>query len=932
MRRNSDNERSFGRKEPPHHLMRNESNDKNFGRKEHPLMRNESSEWNGKPSSARAEKQSPRHKPRPLMERAVGDWCDQMEEWEAPSSQPSVPTALVSPRKVEESLRPGQSRPQQAAVQTSPSRQQVNRQKQETNNHPYGVEPPPFKETTRSQPQPQPLLQAEAANPGWKCPDPGCKQVNGPNTNNCSQCNISFKVANDYINNYASEKVKQEYTKNTKTYSNISPSPSTQSNGYQASSNPSIPQPMLAQSNMKDWNLDVEQHQQQSTWPAAAQPLTTSIDSWGNLEPAMMYTTMDPGMQYGMMVPSYPPPFYNQPQPFYNPPANTDYFPQSSDFTPGYQQNNMTVFNPSAQMFIPPPPFSNNQKQNLPPSKPQYPENEPGLMISLNKPPNPLSLRRPQQTSRLQERLNQNRQSQDRERGPTLGGRTANGELSRGSGRLQKHRDAQHKPPSMVEMQSGVLKKGGIPPPPPGKGNGLLIFGSSPVDESFLNSETNIPVKFISCAKLEIFREKSSLLNPSRDWLVLVNGLGNDARIIAMTNKSDVDKANDADNVANDFCDVIENKILGVASHICVLVSMLLPRIDLQEAQGMGNPNNVRKVINVQITQRLYENPRVTLMNSDKILDWGDNDVLLNQLIRPDGFSLTDRGENLVYANWVEYVKRRMKDSNYVPNSSKQTNQVNPIKREESLPEPERLTESNLAAGAEAEEAEEDEDVDTVNDPFGSYEAPPVLVSRPRTVSTSCPTHEDTELDDDALPNLEPVSVSHAKLDDISVLGEKVNNITVNESPEKNGVPEFDLDNGGFIEDNYCGSESGDKNEATLPSMMSLGVGPASDDGKVSGHFLEDSYLPPEQALGARKTVELSFESSSSPVKIAGDFNNWTAQDMETTDNKVWRFLLDLPEGRYQYKYIVSGEWLCDENKPTCEKDGVTNNVLEIIC
>ena len=145
-------------------------------------------------------------------------------------------------------------------------------------------------------------------------------------------------------------------------------------------------------------------------------------------------------------------------------------------------------------------------------------------------------------------------------------------------------------------------------------------------------------------------------------------------------------------------------------------------------------------------------------------------------------------------------------------------------------------------------------------------------------------------------------------------------------------MPEFDLDNGGFIEDNYCGSESGDKNEATLPSMMSLGVGPASDDGKVSGHFLEDSYLPPEQALGARKTVELSFESSSSPVKIAGDFNNWTAQDMETTDNKVWRFLLDLPEGRYQYKYIVSGEWLCDENKPTCEKDGVTNNVLEIIC
>merc|ERR1719219_3021692 len=153
-------------------------------------------------------------------------------------------------------------------------------------------------------------------------------------------------------------------------------------------------------------------------------------------------------------------------------------------------------------------------------------------MISLNKPPNPLSLRRPQQSSKLQERLNQNRPSQDRERGPAPAGR-ANGDLqvSRGSGR--------------------VLKKGGIPPPPPGKGNGLLIFGSSQVDESFLSKEINIPVKFLVCPKLDVFKEKAILVNPSRDWLVLVNGLANDARIIAMTNKSDVDKANDADNVAN---------------------------------------------------------------------------------------------------------------------------------------------------------------------------------------------------------------------------------------------------------------------------------------------------------------------------------------------------------------------------------------------
>ena len=945
MRKNSDNERSFARKETQHPLMRN----------------SESSEWNGKPQPVRGEKQSPRHKPRPLLERGGGgeDWCDQMEEWES-QPLPTVPTALVSPRKVEEPSRPGGTRPAAAVSNgpSSPSRGGGSRQRAETN-HPYGVEPPPFKENVR--PQPAPLLQTEvgfsqhpsqynkpfshdpvthppvtAPSTGWKCPDPGCKQVNGPNRNNCSKCGISFKAANDYINNYACEKVKAEYSN----YSAPSPgtqvsTATTQSNGFQSSSNPSIPQPMLAQSNIKDWNVDVDQ----SNWSATAQPLTTSIDSWGNLDPNMIYTTIDPGMQYGMMVPSFPPPFYNQPQPFY-PPGNSEYFPGSSDFTPGYQQT--TVFNPTAQMFLPPadqlqthiykapppgPPFSNNQKQNFPSAKP-YQDSDPNLMISLNKPPNPLSLRRPQQSSKLQERLNQNRQSQDRERAPAPAMRS-NGDLqvSRGSGRLQKHRDPQHKPPSMVEMQSGVLKKGVIPPPPPGKGNGLLILGSTQVDESFLSEEINIPVKFLACPKLDIFKEKAILVNPSRDWLVLVNGLGNDARIIAMTNKSDVDKANDADNVANDLCDIIENKILGLAGHICVLVSMLLPRIDLQEAQGMGNPNNVRKVINVQITQRLYENPRVTLMNSDKILDWGDNDVLLNQLIRPDGFSLSERGALLVYNNWIDHIKKRMKDSNYVPNSQKQTNQLNPIKREDSIPEKDSAKQDKLASQGNGDiskvAAEED---DTVTDPFGSYEAPPVLVSRPRTTSTSGPQQEDPEVDDDALPNLEPVNKLISE--EISDLGKKITSISVEEPLGKNGVEFDDLEDGGFIEDNYCGAEPADKNDATLPSMMSLG--PSEDDAKVSGHFLEDSYLPAEQSLAARRTIELTFEHSS-PVKIGGDFNNWEPQEMEKSGNH-WTFLVDLPEGKYQYKYYVSGEWILDENKPACEKDGIRNNVLEIIC
>ena len=143
-----------------------------------------------------------------------------------------------------------------------------------------------------------------------------------------------------------------------------------------------------------------------------------------------------------------------------------------------------------------------------------------------------------------------------------------------------------------------------------------------------------------------------------------------DVRSIAETRRTDVEKANDADNVANLFCDIIEKEILARAGHVYVLVSMLLPRIDLQEAAGMGNPNNVRKVINVQITARLYENPRVSLINSDKVLDWGDDDVRLNQLVRADGFTLTELGCRLVLNNWADHIKKKMLDANFLPDNN----------------------------------------------------------------------------------------------------------------------------------------------------------------------------------------------------------------------------------------------------------------------
>merc|ERR1711971_1355083 len=75
-----------------------------------------------------------------------------------------------------------------------------------------------------------------------------------------------------------------------------------------------------------------------------------------------------------------------------------------------------------------------------------------------------------------------------------------------------------------------------------------------------------------------------------------------------------------------------------------------------------------------------------------------------------------------------------MKDSNYVPNSQKQTSHVSPIKREESKPEKDVPKQDRLTDQCSEDSNNVTPQVDdTVPDPFGSYEAPPVLVSRPRT-------------------------------------------------------------------------------------------------------------------------------------------------------------------------------------------------------
>ncbi len=56
---------------------------------------------------------------------------------------------------------------------------------------------------------------------------------------------------------------------------------------------------------------------------------------------------------------------------------------------------------------------------------------------------------------------------------------------------------------------------------------------------------------------------------------------------------------------------------------------------------------------------------------------------------------------------------------------------------------------------------------------------------------------------------------------------------------------------------------------------------------------------------------------SAKQVNLAGDFNNWDASAnlMKKEKNGLWKTTLSLKPGRYEYRFLIDGNW---ENDPAC--------------
>jgi 1,4-alpha-glucan branching enzyme len=86
--------------------------------------------------------------------------------------------------------------------------------------------------------------------------------------------------------------------------------------------------------------------------------------------------------------------------------------------------------------------------------------------------------------------------------------------------------------------------------------------------------------------------------------------------------------------------------------------------------------------------------------------------------------------------------------------------------------------------------------------------------------------------------------------------------------------------------------------------------------------------------IGKRKVAFSLDAPEAERVAISGDFNKWSAEThaMKKDENGVWHRNVMLPEGRYEYRFWVDGQWWSDpKNDQVCWNSfGTQNNILDV--
>jgi len=97
-----------------------------------------------------------------------------------------------------------------------------------------------------------------------------------------------------------------------------------------------------------------------------------------------------------------------------------------------------------------------------------------------------------------------------------------------------------------------------------------------------------------------------------------------------------------------------------------------------------------------------------------------------------------------------------------------------------------------------------------------------------------------------------------------------------------------------------------------------------------------ESMCHPEK-IGTSTAKQVQFHlyaPDAHQVSVAGDFNRWntSAHVLSQKENGVWLIDVELPPGRYVYKFFVDGKWMVDPGSRsyTVNADGTVNCIMEV--
>ena len=93
-----------------------------------------------------------------------------------------------------------------------------------------------------------------------------------------------------------------------------------------------------------------------------------------------------------------------------------------------------------------------------------------------------------------------------------------------------------------------------------------------------------------------------------------------------------------------------------------------------------------------------------------------------------------------------------------------------------------------------------------------------------------------------------------------------------------------------------------------------------------------------KKKAAGRMAKEISFQfttEAGSEVFVAGSFNGWDFKKHPMIDNPnsgIYKATVPLAPGRYEYKFVVNGEWRVDPNCPEWvpNEHGTLNSVMTV--